>query len=637
MKKSNSQFRYIFTFSIIIVLILVMMGGYLCLFYYRTILGDFKASNRSYLMAVMDRHESDMRQIDEIVLGMSLSSGALSEFKLSEAPLKSLTLKDRLYQYTSVSQFFQQLFFFYHGDNYLYNERTSVDVAHFLKKGLLLHNTDAVTFGDILYMEESGMQVLGQQGVSGYLVNLSAMQEAVIYVKPIEPYRKSTMLFLVGAPYYDKLLNSEEDLRQGIILYDDQIIVERGNLEIEEELFVSCVRTREKDQQIITLNHKKYMLTVQEGESGLVYCALQSMKVFQNKMFAGQWIILFMLLLSSIPASVGIIILSTNMFRHVRDISRLLDEDGEYGLENIESGIRTLVEINKEMERESLNLRRSRFISMFVRNEFPDRNAALAAAKQVGIEIDKPFYTLVLMGDDNSQNAIVVYELMQEYLTGRQLEDGYGIRLISSKRSLFVVWGNQEDDIKSLVEVFCGIGMDYCKNFIMSVSECHTNFAETANAFLEAETAYNYGIQAGSKRILYFSEVSMHKSNEQMTDNYIQQLKNVMREESDSELILEAINYMREHYHEPNFNMGALADYLDIRTVTLAVEFKNAMGINPSDYLTLIRIEQAKKLLKETNLKVHEISLKVGYEDSHVLIRRFKKFVGKTPGQFRAE
>lgn len=64
---------------------------------------------------------------------------------------------------------------------------------------------------------------------------------------------------------------------------------------------------------------------------------------------------------------------------------------------------------------------------------------------------------------------------------------------------------------------------------------------------------------------------------------------------------------------------------------------QNATGINPSDYLSLIRIEQAMKLLKESDMKVNEISQAVGYEDAHVLIRRFKKFVGKTPGQFRAE
>ena len=69
----------------------------------------------------------------------------------------------------------------------------------------------------------------------------------------------------------------------------------------------------------------------------------------------------------------------------------------------------------------------------------------------------------------------------------------------------------------------------------------------------------------------------------------------------------------------------------------MSVEFKNRMGVNPSDYLGIIRMEKAKELLKTTLLKVKDVSVAVGYEDEHVFMRRFKKYVGKTPGQYRDE
>lgn len=98
-----------------------------------------------------------------------------------------------------------------------------------------------------------------------------------------------------------------------------------------------------------------------------------------------------------------------------------------------------------------------------------------------------------------------------------------------------------------------------------------------------------------------------------------------------------AMQYMNEHYHEADLNMSMLADYLQISSVTLAVEFKNETGISPSDYLASLRMEQAKKLLRETDGLIKEISLAVGYEDDHVFMRRFKKYTGKTPGQYRKE
>ena len=61
----------------------------------------------------------------------------------------------------------------------------------------------------------------------------------------------------------------------------------------------------------------------------------------------------------------------------------------------------------------------------------------------------------------------------------------------------------------------------------------------------------------------------------------------------------------------------------------MSVEFKNRMGVNPSDYLGIIRMEKAKELLKTTSIKVKDVSAAVGYEDEHVFMRRFKKYVGK--------
>ena len=52
-------------------------------------------------------------------------------------------------------------------------------------------------------------------------------------------------------------------------------------------------------------------------------------------------------------------------------------------------------------------------------------------------------------------------------------------------------------------------------------------------------------------------------------------------------------------------------------------------------YLTDIRMEETKRLLKETDLTLREIGEKVGIENQNTLIRTFKKAEGVTPGQYR--
>lgn len=102
-----------------------------------------------------------------------------------------------------------------------------------------------------------------------------------------------------------------------------------------------------------------------------------------------------------------------------------------------------------------------------------------------------------------------------------------------------------------------------------------------------------------------------------------------------SDIVQNAMKYMENNFSSPDLTMSVLADYLQVSSVTLSVVFKNSMGIRPSDYLANLRIEQARKLLLTTDMLVREICTAVGYEDDHVFTRRFKKYTGKTPKQYR--
>lgn len=97
----------------------------------------------------------------------------------------------------------------------------------------------------------------------------------------------------------------------------------------------------------------------------------------------------------------------------------------------------------------------------------------------------------------------------------------------------------------------------------------------------------------------------------------------------------EAAAYMQKHYDNSELNMNALAEHLSISAVTLSIEFKKSVGMNPSEYLTFLRINQAKELLLKTGLSIKEISGAVGYYDVPGFIRRFKRYTAQTPLQFR--
>ena len=63
--------------------------------------------------------------------------------------------------------------------------------------------------------------------------------------------------------------------------------------------------------------------------------------------------------------------------------------------------------------------------------------------------------------------------------------------------------------------------------------------------------------------------------------------------------------------------------------------FKEYTGFAPHEYITQLRIYNAKYLLKATDLSIDEISRQTGFSDSVYFIQVFKKIEGITPSKFR--
>lgn len=361
--KSNSLVSYILVFSLMVMVIILVMGGYLYRFYYRTIYDDFVNTNETYLTGIMNRHESDMDIMENIVQQVGLEP-SLTEFMLKENPVKSMQLKDRLYQYDAVSQSFIQMFSIYHEDNYLFSHATSAELDRFLREGLVLENTRPKELEALLYSSESGMKVLPQQEVNGYLAirNLNGVQSVVIYIFPVAPKNITTLMFVVGEKYYDNLLKEDGTKRNDYIIYKGQNIVSNGTIEevLEEDVAVA-VQKMKSNYERITLAGTKYLLVQKTGESGLVYCTLQPISEFQKKMLTGIWGIILLLLACSIPAAFLITTVSHNMFSRVKQINSLLNEEEHYNLESIEEGIRGLIQSQSVEQKRNLSLKKYSF------------------------------------------------------------------------------------------------------------------------------------------------------------------------------------------------------------------------------------------------------------------------------------
>lgn len=102
-------------------------------------------------------------------------------------------------------------------------------------------------------------------------------------------------------------------------------------------------------------------------------------------------------------------------------------------------------------------------------------------------------------------------------------------------------------------------------------------------------------------------------------------------------LMREIRDYVAEHFMDPNLSLTLLSDRFQINPKYLSQLFKESIGENFSDFLIGLRIDYAKRLLRDSDVTVQEISDLLGYSNSTSFIRVFKRMVGLSPGQYREE
>ncbi len=92
--------------------------------------------------------------------------------------------------------------------------------------------------------------------------------------------------------------------------------------------------------------------------------------------------------------------------------------------------------------------------------------------------------------------------------------------------------------------------------------------------------------------------------------------------------------YIVRHLNE-QIKLEDIALNVHLSPSYLSMLFKRETGENISDYMQYLRIEEAKRLLKSTNLYVNEIAERVGYTDPKHFSKLFKKQIGSQPQEYR--
>lgn len=83
------------------------------------------------------------------------------------------------------------------------------------------------------------------------------------------------------------------------------------------------------------------------------------------------------------------------------------------------------------------------------------------------------------------------------------------------------------------------------------------------------------------------------------------------------------------------FTLGELAEKYHISEAYFSNLFTKTAGIGLMNYIMMVRVEKAKALLLQTDYKINDIALAVGYEDTRYFAKVFRKIAGESPTDYR--
>ncbi len=196
-----------------------------------------------------------------------------------------------------------------------------------------------------------------------------------------------------------------------------------------------------------------------------------------------------------------------------------------------------------------------------------------------------------------------------------------------------------EEEIRAQVEYLTervrasGLAMSQCQLFFLELLMCLLRL--TRGAGLEVEKVFGTGFTGAVQAADFTDPEQMGRwcLDRCLT---IQALIRRQRTDTAGQMVERARAYIDAHYGESDLSVERLCRHLHLSAAYFSTLFKREVGMSFIAYLTVVRMEAAKRALRDTEEKTYLIARRCGYDDPNYFSYVFKRHFGVTPTKYRA-
>jgi len=240
----------------------------------------------------------------------------------------------------------------------------------------------------------------------------------------------------------------------------------------------------------------------------------------------------------------------------------------------------------------------------------------------------------------NSAVLLLQSSFFYEYNSIIQPHAGF-IQPVLAEQSLYSAYvqalkhQNREESLEIITDIYKmyqnnqSMIPSYAKDFyyklffslVQTASELHLQ------NFYEKDSAYILEYLLKDKNLSEFHRL--------LTDKLILFFSSLRNKSKENSVIYAIKEYISRNYQNETLSVKDISEQVYLSSSYVCTLFKNETGKTLNQYLTEYRIEKAKAMLKDSRVKITDISSKVGYSDSNYFSKTFKRNSNLSPSEYR--
>lgn len=192
-----------------------------------------------------------------------------------------------------------------------------------------------------------------------------------------------------------------------------------------------------------------------------------------------------------------------------------------------------------------------------------------------------------------------------------------------------------EQVVRGLMERMsqAGLSLPQCHLFLLEVVTCLVRLTRSGGVAVEEVFGANF---TGAVSISDFS--SLEELGRWLAERCLKLHELLGRQRSDSawRLVEQAKAYIADHYTDEHLSVETLCSHIHLSPTYFSTLFKREVGLSFTAYVTQVRMDEAVRLLRDTDEKTYRIAERTGYSDPNYFSYVFKRRFGLSPSKYRA-